>query len=443
MQPAARLAAALELLEAIETAMSARALPADVLTSNYFRARRYAGSKDRRAISDMVYTILRGRGLYMWALESAGQGTIDARALLIAYLAHTDSEALTLFGTDARFAPAAISADEEAQVAKLKALDWSTAPAAANANVPAWAQPGFERRFGGAWQEIAAALCGHAPLDIRLNPLKAGNQKFQDKIKSALEGFEKTKLSPIGYRAEKHVNLGGSPAYRDGLVEVQDEAAQVASLLVEAGPGQQVVDLCAGAGGKSLLIAATMKGKGQVHACDISGKRLSELKTRAKRAAAHNIQPLKLPLEGEARTQALAPLQGKADRVVLDVPCTGSGTWRRSPDQRWRFDKDSLTALRHTQESLLHEGAGLVGPGGRLVYMTCSVLPEENEDVIRHFLESPEGQGWQVLDYRAIWSNVMESPPPESLALMPEMLQLAPVPHETDGFFVAILGRST
>ncbi|TNE62063.1 MAG: RsmB/NOP family class I SAM-dependent RNA methyltransferase [Alphaproteobacteria bacterium] len=441
MQPAARLAAALELLEAVEAAMAARGAPADVLVGDYFRARRYAGSKDRRAVSQIVYDILRVRELYLWALGKVGQG-VSARALLIAHLVHTDPAELDLFGADDRFGPAALDEAEGAMIEALQALVWAEAPNAAAANLPAWARTGFERRYPAGWADAAVALRGHAPLDVRLNPLKADPEKLTNKLKGDLEDFEKTKYSPFGFRSAKHVNLGGAASYKDGLIEVQDEAAQIASLLVEAMPGQQVIDLCAGAGGKSLLIAATMAGKGQLHAFDIAGKRLHELKARSQRAGAHNIQSHRLPVEGPARQDMLVEFVGKADRVVLDVPCTGSGTWRRSPDQRWRFDDDSLTALVQTQSGLLAEGASLVKVGGRLLYMTCSSLPAENEDVVSRFLATESAKSWTMVDYRAVWPRVLQGAAPKSLSLLDGALQLAPHVHQTDGFFVAILERT-
>ncbi len=223
---------------------------------------------------------------------------------------------------------------------------------------------------------------------------------------------------------------------------MQDEAAQVASSLADAFPGAQVVDLCAGAGGKTLAMAAAMENRGQIHAFDISPKRLSSLKKRMQRAGARTIQVHQVTASGAGREIAFGPLEGKMDRVVVDAPCTGTGTWRRSPDQRWRFDTEGLKDQAALQGTLLSEGAKLVKQGGRLVYMTCSVLPEENEDVVAAFLKSqPEG-AWKVLDYKAVWADTLPGVPAETLALRPEFLQLAPHAHDTDGFFLAVLEHS-
>lgn len=440
MQPAARLAAIIELLTEIEAEMTARKAPADVLVANYFRARRYAGSKDRRAVSDRIYAILRNRGLYGWALEQAGQG-ISARALLIAHLVRREPEQLALFGGDDRFAPTAVDTQEAKVIARLQDINWDTAPDAVVAGVPSWSEEGLRARFGDEFAHAAQALLGKAPLDVRINPLKAKGLGFDKILKKDYQLFDKLKFSENSYRASSSVNLLANAAYKQGLIEIQDEAAQTASMLVGAEAGQQVVDLCAGAGGKSLAMAATMENRGQIHAFDISKKRLTEFGKRMQRAGARNIQIAQLPHEDKARQERLATLANQAHRVVLDVPCSGTGTWRRSPDQRWRFDAAALDALTAVQDALLREGAAMVRPGGRLVYMTCSLLPQENEDRVAAFLESAGAAMWQTVDYRSIWPESTAPNLPDTLSSNPAFLQLAPHSHGTDGFFIAVLQR--
>jgi len=441
MQPAARLTAAIELLTDIEEKMAAKAAPADVLVTKFFRARRYAGSKDKRAISDYVYGILRARALYRWALKRLG-ATLSARNMMIVHLVRHDADALRLFGEDNPFAPTRLNEEEEDFLRKLKHLDWHQAPIEAAYNLPDWALPGLTRRFGKSLATAAASLNETAPLDIRVNSLKASGKSFDQILKNESELFEKNKFSALGYRAKVAINLGAHKAFSDGLIEVQDEAAQLASSLVDAYPGAQVVDLCAGAGGKTLAMAATMENRGQIHAFDISPKRLSSLKKRMQRAGARTIQVHQVTASGAGREIAFGPLEGMMDRVVVDAPCTGTGTWRRSPDQRWRFDAESLKAQAMLQGTLLAEGAKLVKQAGRLVYMTCSVLPEENEDVVASFLKGqPEG-AWKVLDYKSVWAETLTGAPAETQALSPEFLQLAPHAHDTDGFFLAVLERS-
>lgn len=440
MQPAARLSAAIELLFDIEEKMAAKAAPADVLVTKFFRARRYAGSKDKRAISGYVYGILRARGLYLWALKELGAKP-TVRNMMIVHLARHESDSLKHFGEENPFAPTRLHEEEEDFLRKLKRIDWHAAPVEAAYNLPTWALPGLKRRFGKSLATAAASLNETAPLDIRVNSLKTSGKSFDDILKNESELFEKNEFSCLGYRAKGPINLGAHPAFSDGLIEVQDEAAQVASSLADAFPGAQIVDLCAGAGGKTLAMAAAMENRGQIHAFDISPKRLSSLKKRMQRAGARTIQVHQIAADGAGREIAFGPMEGKMDRVVVDAPCTGTGTWRRSPDQRWRFDEASLKAQAALQGRLLAEGAKLVKPGGRLVYMTCSVLPEENEDVVTAFLGSQPKGAWQLMDYKAIWADTLPGKPAETLALTPECLQLAPHAHDTDGFFLTVLER--
>ncbi|WP_262691813.1 RsmB/NOP family class I SAM-dependent RNA methyltransferase [Kordiimonas aestuarii] len=439
MQPSARLAAAIEILASIEVAIMARGLPADRLVADYFRARRFAGSKDKRAISDMVYGVLRQREVLLWALEEATL-SVDGRSLLIAYLCRHDAESLGLFGGDDKFAPPAPSGVEESGITTLKSLNWATAPVEARCNVPAWAAAGLHQRFGADFETAMAAFHETAPLDIRINALKDVGLDIKSKLSIPLEAIEKNKYSSFGYRIHARVNLGADKSYRGGYIEVQDEAAQVASALVAAEPGHQVVDLCAGGGGKSLAVAADMANKGQIHAFDISGKRLADFRHRIQRAGVRNIQVTRLAPEGSGRKSALQDLVGRADRVVVDVPCTGTGTWRRSPDQRWRFDETSLAEINKLQATILREAASLVKVRGRLVYMTCSLLPAENEQIIQGFMKQA-ADGWKLLDYRDIWRAVLASAVPDTVSQEPKCLQFAPHSHGTDGFFVALLER--
>lgn len=440
MQPSARIAAGIELLSQIEEAIKSGGAPADRLVADYFRARRYAGSKDRRAVTESIYAVLRMRERLLWALGRLNHQP-TARSLYILYLCEEAPEQLGLFGEkDKVHAPAALDEAERTLVESVAGFDWAAAPPGIEVNVPDWARGGFEERLGAALVEGAKALNEAAPLDVRINRLKCPDENLTKILKNSSELFEKHEFSNSGYRSKSRINLANEKAYQSGLIEVQDEAAQVAASLAATGPGMQVVDLCAGAGGKSLAAAPDMENKGQIHAFDISGARLKELRHRLQRAGCRNIQVTKLGIDDESRTKALAPLKNNADRVLLDVPCSGSGTWRRSPDQRWRFDANSLKKLNKVQEGLLREGAGLVKVGGRLIYMTCSILPDENERIVESFL-AHASSNWHVIDYRAVWEQVLKSECPQSLALNNAFLQLAPHRHGTDGFFVAILER--
>lgn len=441
MQPAARLAAAIELLADVEDKMASRGAPADVLVSNFFRTRRYAGSKDKRAISGYVYSILRRRSRYLWAIKTARmEGT--ARNMMLAHLVvEGDDSSLHYFGVENPFAPTALTMEEQEMVDRLRRLDWDDAPQAARFNLPDWALPGLAQRFGKQLEAAAQALNQQAPMDIRLNALKTHGKKLNDILNKEYQVFEKTEFSRFGYRAVQSLNLGGMKVYKDGLLEVQDEAAQVASALVAAEAGMQVVDLCAGAGGKTLAVAADMANKGQIHAFDISASRLSSLRKRVQRAGARNVQVHRIADSGAGREIAFGPLKGQMDRVIVDAPCTGTGTWRRSPDQRWRFDRESLAAQNTVQLGLLGEAATMVKVGGRLVYMTCSLMPEENEAVLQKFVTDAGAQAWSYVDYRSIWTGALISAVPETLSSQPQCLQLAPHAHGTDGFFLGVLER--
>ncbi|WP_308909779.1 RsmB/NOP family class I SAM-dependent RNA methyltransferase [Pseudokordiimonas caeni] len=433
MTPAARIAAAIELLDEIEKAMASRGAPADAIVASFFRARRYAGSGDRRAVTGLVYGILRRRALLVYMASVAGLEP-NARALVIAAL-KLDSEQLDMFGTEDRFAPAALTAAEEGM-----SVDVASAPEDARLNIPDWATAGLHARFGDELAPAMAALAETAPLDLRINPLKRVSEKIINNFKNSYELIDFNDYTNISMRSAQHRVLTNEALYRDGQIEVQDVAAQVASLLVGAKLGEQVVDFCAGAGGKSLLMAATMENHGQIHAFDISGKRLDALKERAKRAGAHNIQVKRLPLKDDERSSMQRPLLGRMDRVVVDAPCSGSGTWRRNPDQRWRLDDAALAEQAALQSAILKEASALVKPGGLLVYMTCSLLPAENEAVADAF--AAENPDFVRRDFRDFWVGPwLQGAAPSSLALNATDLQLAPHAHATDGFFIAFFER--
>jgi 16S rRNA (cytosine967-C5)-methyltransferase len=441
MRSAARLQAAIDILELIEDGIEKLGSPADVLASKYFRQRRFIGSKDRRAVSAFVYGTLRERGYHLWRLEHVGLAS-TARNLFASYLAKHEPDSLALFGADEPHAPTAFDAGErELLIALASNADEGVVPYSATLELPDIMVPAFQERFGDQLTDAMMALNQTAPFDLRLNPVHADNEVINNLHKN-LEGIEKSEYSPIGYRSKLRPNITATDLIQSGKVEVQDEAAQLACYLTEVKPDMQVVDLCAGAGGKSLLLAALMNNTGTIHAFDIIGKRLGELSKRAARASVTSIAPKTIPASGKARMDGLVKLKAKADRVIIDAPCTGTGTWRRNPDQRWRLREDSVDAFSEVQLSLLNEGSEMVKPGGRLVYMTCSVLKAENEAVVEKFIEIA-GESWSLINYQDIWGRVLsEAPMPDTLSTDPRMLQLAPHRHNTDGFFIAIIERS-
>jgi 16S rRNA (cytosine967-C5)-methyltransferase len=335
-----------------------------------------------------------------------------------------------------RFAPPPLS---EAELAGLKRGIPDDAPAHIKGDYPDWLGPVFAQAFGARAAAEGAALAARAPVDLRVNTLKA----TREKVLKALHRLEPapTSHSPLGVRIVQAPGPGRSPnveaeaAHGKGWFEVQDQGSQVAALMTGAGPRQQIIDLCAGAGGKTLALAALMQNTGQLYAYDSDRVRLRPIFERLKRAGARNIQVLPAG-EGEA----LRPLDGKMDLVVIDAPCTGSGVWRRRPDAKWRLSPEMLDARLGEQRAVLDSGAPLVKPGGRLVYVTCSVLPPENRGQVDDFLA--RHAEFTLVPWRVAWEAALPSAPLPSADGSDETLLMTPLSHGTDGFFVAVLERA-
>ncbi len=429
MKPSARLKTAQDLLEHFFKDPS---YPLDLIANHHFRKNRYIGGGDRRAIQDTLYKIIRNYLALDWALRAVG-GTPNSRSILLTHLVQTGGFEEALFAEGGYGLPP-LTDGEGALVKALgnlseKAPDW------ARLNCPEWLLGRFQSRFPKTWEKELNVLKGRAPLTIRINTLKARPKELSADLKAL--GFEPTSFSPLGFSSTEHVNLVPLQIFQDGLIEIQDEGSQIAALLVDARPGMQVLDLCAGAGGKTLSAAAEMANSGQIYAFDINEKRLNELAKRVQKAGARNVQGAVLPLKG--RDEFLAPLAGTMDRVILDLPCSGSGTWRRSPDQRFGLTKEKLAGTIATQKALLAEGAALVKPGGRLIYITCSFFQAEAEDQVSAFLDGHAG--WGLLDYRGILERRDIKTIPDSASSLKGTLLLTPGRHGTDGFFVALLEK--
>lgn len=388
MTPAARAQAAIDLLDAIIAAARGGGAAADTLIARYFKDRRYAGSKDRRAVRDLVYA----------AIRRAGEIPATGRAALLG-LARERPELLDLFDGSAH-GPALIEAGESEAAAGL---------------APAW----LVDRLGA---EATPALLGRAPLDLRANRLKAG----RDDILALFPDAVPTPFAPDGVRLAEAVPVEAHPAFTDGAFEVQDEGSQLVSLGCGALPGMTVVDLCAGAGGKTLALAAAMGNSGRIIACDTDRARLQRLPPRAQRAGVTIAETLLLDPGREL--MALGDLAGAADLVVIDAPCSGTGTWRRNPEARWRITPDRLARLTALQARLIDIGARLVRPGGRIVYIVCSLLPEEGMDQIAAF--RVRDAGWAV--------DLPDLPAGRAAG---DGWMLSPTRDSTDGFFFARLSR--
>jgi 16S rRNA (cytosine967-C5)-methyltransferase len=358
MTPAARLAAAIEILDAVIIGARDGGAAADTLVQRYFSTRRYAGSKDRRAVRDLVFAVIR----------SAGERPVSGRAALIGHARAHDPTLLALFGAAGHAPPPLVHGE----------------PAAEAGLAPHWLRQMLEQRFGADTDRQLAALLDRAPLDVRVNRLKT--------TRAAVLGNHPdwTALPDThhGLRLPSGTNVDQLPDYAEGWIEVQDHGSQIAAAALAARPGETVVDLCAGAGGKTLALAAEMAASGRLIACDTDRARLSQLPPRADRAGAM-VETRLLNPGGEAG--ALADLMGGCDAVLIDAPCSGSGTWRRNPESRWRLTRERLARLVTTQAMLIRLGTSLLKPGGRLVYIVCSLLPPEAE---AQLADTPGLAGW-------------------------------------------------
>jgi len=433
--PGARIEAAIELLDQIGQGRA----PADDIVAGYFRRHRFAGVKDRGAISGHIYAVLRHRAALDWWIARVGQGLpLDARRRMLASLAVAEGwspAALDKACDGDRFRPAPLTREERVLVAALaeQKLEHRDMPPEVRGNYPLWLRPHLEAVFGRTVGREMAALNDAAALDLRVNRLRIDDR---EKARAALmrEGVEaaRTPLSPLGLRVFERIPLATLESFRRGLVEVQDEGSQIAALLADARPGLRVIDFCAGAGGKTLALAATMENRGHLVACDISATRLERATQRLRRAGASIVQRVAL---SSARDKWVKRHAQSFDRVFIDAPCTGTGTWRRNPDAKWRLlpkDLDELTAL---QAEILDSAARLTKPGGRLIYATCSVLREEDEAQIEKFLAAHAD--FTLMPIARIWQEVVGGEPPAP----GDMLRLTPARHGTDGFFVAVMER--
>ncbi len=433
MTPGARFEAAIGLLAEIEKGKA----PADDLVADWFRRHRFAGSSDRAAISAHIYAVLRHRAQLDWWIERTGGLAADARHRMLAALALVEgwkAGSIREACDGDRFRPAPLSEAENAVISSLAGRDLAhkDMPPHVRGNYPEWLGPHIVAALGKDLARETAALNGEATLDLRVNTLRGDRGKARIALQRAGAEAEMTALSPLGLRLKERVPLGQMEPFRQGLVEVQDEGSQVAALLADARPGMRVIDFCAGAGGKTLALAASMKNRGHLIASDISARRLERATERLRRAGASIVQ--RVPLSG-ARDKWVKRHKASFDRVFVDAPCTGTGTWRRNPDAKWRLKAEDLTELTALQAEILDSAARLVKPGGRLIYATCSLLKEEDEQQVESFLASHAD--FVLLPIWRVWRDSIGGKPPEKSA----MLRLTPARHGTDGFFVAILER--
>lgn len=408
MTPSARLAAAASVLDSIAQGRQ----PAEAVLKAWGAANRYAGSKDRRAIADRVYKVLRARGRLSWIMG----GREDGRALVIGSLAALDRltlEEIEALHSGDGYGPRPLSKQERSRIT------------AGEGGLPGWVQAGlpefvvedFKATFGDRWTEEARELMQpRAPIDLRVNPARATVEDVEAELREA--GLEpvRTPRSPVGLRlpSEPPPNVQALEAFKSGRIEIQDEGSQIVCALAGAAPGMTVVDYCAGGGGKTLGLAAALEGQGTLVASDVVAKRLENIRPRLARASVE----AELRLIGQ-NGGGMEDLNGAADLVFVDAPCSGSGTWRRRPEDAWRLTAEEVERLHALQVRILGQAAKLVKPGGRLAYVTCSMLSRENEAS----------------------ADAFETAHPE-FAPVGARRRLSPAATNTDGFFFALYERT-
>jgi 16S rRNA (cytosine967-C5)-methyltransferase len=419
MHPKALLDQATELLRAVLKFEQ----PADAVLSAYFRQHHALGARERHALAETVYAVLRRR-LWFQHLAQSGRGALERRLALVGW----QGERRTL--------DAAIDDAERRWLSAAPAVDASTLPAKLRHNLPDWLAGALHAQLDDAqFDLLTAALLQPAPLDLRVNALKAKREEVQELLQSAGIDAGATPYSPWGLRIEGRPAINTTSAFRDGLFEVQDEGSQLLAALLDARRGEMVVDFCAGAGGKTLALGAAMRNTGRLYAFDTSGHRLHALKPRLARSGLSNVHTVQIAHERDERIKRLA---AKIDRVLVDAPCSGLGTLRRNPDLKWRQTPTTVAQLRQQQQAILAGAAVLVKPGGRLVYATCSLLELENEEIARRFeLDHP-----QFESLAAAQALALARIPADDFA-QGQRLRLWPHRHRTDGFFAAVWQRKS
>lgn len=430
MRQAGRIQAAIDVL----TDVLDRHTPVAMALRDWGKAHRFAGSKDRSAIGNLVYDALRCKSSLGFRMGKESPRNLILGAVV--FMNDHDVDDLVGLVADDKFGPGALS---ESEINHLKgAIKLTSAPDWVQADVPEWLWPAFENNFTDDAVSEGQALTARPPLDIRVNTIKAT-------VEQALEGLSAHNVSrcpssPVGLRVPPTEGSGRLPnvqiekIYQTGGIEIQDEGSQIVSLLVNAQAGEQILDYCAGGGGKSLALAADMQNQGAVHAFDIDKRRLSPLYQRAARNGADIVNVVEPPAKN------LEPLLGKMDKVLIDAPCSGVGTWRRKPDAKWRLSEDSLEKRYKEQRVVLAGAKAFVRPGGLLFYVTCSMLAEENEGQVYTFLEAnPE---FTLLSAGEVYEERIGVDAPKPWSEDGCTLTLTPASTGTDGFYFAVMERN-
>jgi 16S rRNA (cytosine967-C5)-methyltransferase len=422
MKQAARVQSAIDILEKISEAR----IPMDNTIRDFMAHKRYIGSKDRKFIVELVYNVMRSHARLGWWLTRVKSGDTP-RSRVLAYLVLTQQDITNLF-TGEKHQPDPLSSEEKDFVQSLNgnSLDHDDMPENILCECPDWAADKLKPLWGDDFKDQMLAMLPAAVMDLRVNTIKVTRERAQEVLAADNVETVQTPYSPVGLRAVgKKPYMSATKAFHKGLVEIQDEGSQLIALLCDPKPGMRVLDYCAGSGGKTLGIAAMMEGKGIIYAMDNNSRRLEKGRRRYKKAGVHNVEVRSL--EDEKNRKWLRRQKGAMDIVLVDAPCTSSGTWRRNPDYRWNIYGPSLEEIVEIQAEILARVADKVKPGGRLVYATCSLFPEENEKQIENFLlNHPE---YKIISI------------PENYPSSGDFMRLTPKDHSTDGFFTAVLER--
>jgi len=440
MHPGALLDLATDLLRAVLRLEQ----PADAVVSNFFRGHRALGTRERHALAETAYAVLRQR-LLLQHLAAAGKPEADKSTAVEGAKRAKGPKgpkpgaaalerrlAMLAWQGSPTFLRGALGPHEAKWLDEVSRIDRAALPEKLRHNLPDWLAGALHATLGEQFWPLAEALNRPAPLDLRVNTMKAKREEAQAALAEAGITAEPTPYSAWGLRVEGKPALNKAAAFNDGLVEVQDEGSQLLALLTDAKRGEMVVDFCAGAGGKTLALGAAMRNTGRLYAFDVSGHRLDALKPRLARSGLSNVHPVQIAHERDDRIKRLA---GKIDRVLVDAPCSGLGTLRRNPDLKWRQSPKSVQELQEKQRLILAAAAKLLKPGGRLVYATCSLLAAENEQVVQGF-DTEMAQEFEVVPVLGLLQAAKVANA-EDLVSGP-WLRLWPHRHQTDGFFAAV-----
>jgi 16S rRNA (cytosine967-C5)-methyltransferase len=419
MHPNALLDLATELLRAVLRLEQ----PADGTVSAFFRQHRDLGHRERHTLAETTYTVLRKRLLFQHLAQS-GSGALERRLAILAWQ-----------GSDT-FLRGPLGPQEQQWLAQVQALDIASLPEKLRHNLPDWLSGALRAQIGEEqFWPLVQALELPAPLDLRVNTLKAKREATRAALAAVGIAAEPTPYSPWGLRLDGKPALTKLDLFTQGAIEVQDGGSQMLALLTDAKRSEMVVDYCAGAGGKTLALGASMRNTGRLYAFDVSGHRLEALKPRLARSGLSNVYPAQIAHERDDRIKRLA---GKIDRVLVDAPCSGLGTLRRNPDLKWRQSPSSVQELQVKQQAILASAARLLKPGGRLVYATCSLLQAENEEVVAAF-EAVAGRDFVAQPVAELLAGLKVAQA-EAVVAGP-FLRLWPHLHRTDGFFAAVWQR--